>query len=516
MISTTVATFQYPTAEVIILSILLSLTIYCCVYLYRLSLRAQFTIPIIRSEQGKWFYRYNLKSKQLRAYKIIKNNTSRFQRYRITNKNNLNSYNQIKQIDKNESNLFSDKSKDLPFVSIIVPARNEEKRIERCILSLLDQDYPRFEIIVIDDNSTDSTSKILKNILDNAKKKIVSSSPPPPPAADTSTTISMAATSDILKIITLKDKPESWTGKTWASQEGFLQSKGDILLFTDADTYYSKSDTILQAVEYMQGEKLDVLTGIPMSEKLTNFWSKITIPMWDLISILFGVGSVAEVNNPQSKIAYLMGSFFLIKRQIFINVGTFESVHEEIQEDKALGIIIKERGYKLRLVKLRNMVYTLWADDLVSLWRGIGRTVSPLVMKNKRKIVFNLLVIFFSCIFPFILFLLTLSIGLQFLTAPFIQTLQENSYRLELYLPVLSLITCLFVFVISSIKRSEREISIAYTLGTPFGSAFVLIACIYYIVPLLIYGNSRPIIWQGRQYSQKKEHGEEDLHYSLE
>ena len=108
----------------------------------------------------------------------------------------------------------------------------------------------------------------------------------------------------------------------------------------------------------MQREKLDVLTGIPTSEKLTNFWSKITIPMWDFISILFGVGSVAEVNNPKSKIAYLMGSFFLIKRQVFINVGTFESVHQEIQEDKALGILIKERGYKLRLVKLKDMVYT--------------------------------------------------------------------------------------------------------------------------------------------------------------
>ena len=62
-----------------------------------------------------------------------------------------------------------------------------------------------------------------------------------------------------------------------------------------------------------------------------------------------------------------MGSFFLITRQVLINIGTFESVREEIQEDKALGIIIKERGYKLRLVKLKNMVYMLWADDLVTL-----------------------------------------------------------------------------------------------------------------------------------------------------
>ena len=512
MITNTVGTFLYQNAEIIILSILLSFTIYCCAYLYRLSFKAQFAIPIIRSEQGKWFYRYKLRSKQLRAYKMIKNSTSMFQMYKITDKNNLSGYDQFKQINKNKSNLFSDKSKDLPFVSIIVPARNEEKYIERCILSLLDQDYPRFEIIVIDDNSTDATPKILKNILDNTKKKIVLASP----TTDTSTIISMAATSDKLKIITLKDKPKRWTGKTWASQKGFLQSKGDILLFTDADTYYSKSDTILQAVQYMQGEKLDVLTGIPTSEKLTNFWSKITIPMWDFISILFGVGSIAEVNNPKSKIAYLMGSFFLIKRQVFINVGTFESVHEEIQEDKALGIIIKEKGYKLRLVKLRNMVYTLWADDLVTLWRGIGRTVSPLVMENKRKIVFNLLVIFFSCVFPFILFLFTLSLSIHFLTVPHIQTLQENSSSPELYLPVLSMITCLFVFVMSSIKRSEREIFIAYTLGSPFGSAFVLIACIYYIVPLLIYGNSRPITWQGRRYSQKKEHEMEDLHYSLE
>jgi cellulose synthase/poly-beta-1,6-N-acetylglucosamine synthase-like glycosyltransferase len=74
----------------------------------------------------------------------------------------------------------------------------------------------------------------------------------------------------------------------------------------------------------------------------------------DFVSILFGVGSVADVNDPKSKIAYLMGSFFLIKRQVLVDIGTCESVREEIQEDKALGIIIKERGYKLRLVKLKK------------------------------------------------------------------------------------------------------------------------------------------------------------------
>ncbi len=290
-------------------------------------------------------------------------------------------------------------------MSIVVPARNEEKSIERCIRSLLNQDYPKFEINVIDDNSTDNTSKILKNIKDNTTCQNVSS------------TIEAALTSstDKLKIITLKSKPDGWTGKTWASQKGFLESKGEIILFTDVDTYYSKRDTILQTVSHMQREKLDVLTGIPTSEKITNFWSKITIPMSGFIGILFGVGSAAEVNNPKSKFAYLMGSFFLIKREVLRNVGRFESVHEEIQEDKTLGIIIKERGYRLRLVKLKDMVYTLWADDLVILWQGIGRTVAPLVIKNRPRVVINLLIIFFSCILPFILLPFTLSVALEIL-----------------------------------------------------------------------------------------------------
>lgn len=496
------ATLQYHNVELIILCILFSLSICSCVYLYRLAHRAQFSIPVIRSQQVRWFYRYISKSKETKVYSIIKNSNKRFQKYKLTNKNNSNGYNELKQISASITNSLSDNYNNLPFVSIIVPARNEEKYIKRCILSLLNQDYPEFEIIVIDDNSTDGTLRILKNIIDNTKKKIES-------PLDAS--IPSISTTDRLKIITIKDKPKDWTGKTWASQSGLLASNGETLLFTDADTYYSKRDTILQTVSYMQREKLDVLTGIPTSEKLTNFWSKVTIPIWEFISILFGVGSVADVNNPKSKIAYLMGSFFLIKKQVLVEVGTFESVHEELQEDKALGIIIKERGYKLRLVKLKDMVYTLWADDLATLWNGIGRTVIPLVMDNKRKIMLNLLIIFFSCVMPFILLPFTLSMALQFLTMPFIQSIQENSSRIDFYLMILSLIICLFVFRFFSMKSNARGIPFVYTLGTPFGSGFVFIACLYNIIPFLIYGSSMPIIWQGRKYIQKK--NRKDLHY---
>ena len=141
----------------------------------------------------------------------------------------------------------------------------------------------------------------------------------------------------------------------------------------------------------------------------------------------------------------------------------------------------------------------------MTLWHGIGRTVAPLVIKNKPRVVINLLIIFFSCILPFILLPFTLSVALEILFPLLFTDIHEIPFHFEIYLPILSLMTCLFVFVFSSIKRSEEGIPAAYTLGTPFGSGFVFIACLYNIVPLLIYGNPKPILWQGRQYTYKKE-----------
>jgi cellulose synthase/poly-beta-1,6-N-acetylglucosamine synthase-like glycosyltransferase len=143
-----------------------------------------------------------------------------------------------------------DHGESLPFVSIIVPARNEEDYIERCLFSLLRQDYPNFEIIAIDDNSSDNTLAIMENIKNRNNSK----------------TIGLPVNK--LKILSLKFKPDEWTGKTWASEKGYLQSKGTLLLFVDADTNYVNRHLIRKAVSYMQKENLDVLTGIPSSEKL--------------------------------------------------------------------------------------------------------------------------------------------------------------------------------------------------------------------------------------------------------
>jgi len=375
---------------------------------------------------------------------------------------------------------------NLAFVSIIVPTRNEEDYVERCLLSLLRQDYPNFEIVAVDDNSSDTTLDIMEDIKNKNNRK----------------TIGLPV--DKLKILSLKYKPDKWTGKTWASENGYLHSRGTILLFADADTNYVSRDLIRKAVSYMQKENLDVLTGIPSSEKLNGFWSKILMPAWDFINILFKVGS-ADVNDPKSKVAYLMGSFFLIKRQTFVNLGTFESVHDAIQEDKALGVVIKKGGYKMKLVALKEMAYTPCSEEVKAFWHGMGRTVAPLILKNKFKVILNLLVIFFACTLPFINTFIVITYPIIFEKLFFIYNSGAPLHFYYLYLTLLNLIPCIMVFIGCSARCKEYSITLLYSLGIPFASIFVIAACVYNVIPLLISGKTRPIVWQGRQYVYSKE-----------
>ncbi|MFL6457874.1 MAG: glycosyltransferase, partial [Nitrososphaeraceae archaeon] len=338
-------------------------------------------MPIIDLGQKRYCDIQNLSLDTNGKYLIV---NDKYQKDRAENNNGgnnnthslISSYHYCSNLDLESNNNNTTTSsntpeEDLPFVSIIVPARNEEDHVERCLLSLLRQDYPNFEIIAVDDNSSDSTLSIMKDIKNKNNRKAI------------------GLPVDKLKILSVKYKPDKWTGKTWASEKGYLQSTGTVLLFADADTNYVSKHLIREAVSYMQKENLDVLTGIPSSEKLKRFWSKIIIPTWSFVNILFKVGS-ADVNDSKSNVAYLMGSFFLIKRETFVNIGTFESVHDAIQEDKALGVLIKKGGYNIKLVALEEMAYTPCSEGVKAFWHGIGRTLAPLIVKNKFKVILNL------------------------------------------------------------------------------------------------------------------------------
>ena len=419
----------------------------------------------------------------------------------------ITSKNKEKYNGRRKKQIQSPVSQDpLPFVSVIVPVRNEEKYIQRCLLSLLAQDYPYFEVIVIDDNSTDKTLEVIENInrVDTVQHQEIEKRP------------LMLAEDDgnKLKVLSLTNKPEGWAGKTWGSEQGYLKSKGSILLFTDGDTHYHKKDVISSALSYMHRKNLDVLTGVPSLGKIQGFWLKTILPLWGVVNVLFGVNNTSDVNNPKSKYAYLMGSFFTIKRKVFKDVGTFQSVRGALQEDKALGFRIKAKGYNMKIVRLDGMVSVTGSkEDLLGLWHQLGRTVAPLVARNKIRVVTNLLIIFLASLLPFIILPFTLfsyvekEILFSFFTPPTLQRfLFQHGSDYNYWILLINITCCLIVITASAIKGIlEHRLSPIYSILSLFGASFLIVACAYYILPLLLFSKTRPITWQGRKYIYKKE-----------
>jgi chlorobactene glucosyltransferase len=367
----------------------------------------------------------------------------------------------------------------LPFVSIIVPARNEQYNIERCLLSLLHQDYPNFEVIVVDDNSTDNSLKIIQEI----KGRIRGSGEDKPLPRDR------------LKIISLTEKPDKWTGKTWASEQGYLHSSGNILLFTDADTCYMSRDAILQTVSYMLKQNLDVLTGLPLIE-LRDFWSKITMPLWNHFSILLGANTGA-MNNPKTKVAYIVGGFFLISKKVLEEIGTFQSVRNAIHEDAELGSRVKNAGYSIRIVRIDNGVSGLWSRDLQTLWYGIKRTFVPM---NKWKVLASLITVFFMALLPFLLlpYNLLLAIDMSSSQLSWISDISKQGPQQQLTLLsfYLNLTSCIIIIISTAVKDIKKyRMTPTYSLLSFLGAGFIIIS---YIANMISLFTKQSISWRGR------------------
>ena len=219
----------------------------------------------------------------------------------------------------------------------------------------------------------------------------------------------------------------------------------------------------------------------------------------------------SQVNDPKSKIAYLMGCFFMMKRDVFENIGTFKSVKNAIQEDEALGIRIKQSGYKLRLISMSNLIQALWSRDLSTLWHGIGRTLAPMILKEKRNVIINFLAIFFMTTLPFLTLLISFTI-IGFYNHNGLSSITDknncNSYYCELLLILNLIIFIIGIFGVALNSIKMYKISPFYALLYPIGSLFLVIAYLSSIIPLLLSIRKKSAIktieWKGRVYIYKK------------
>jgi chlorobactene glucosyltransferase len=343
--------------------------------------------------------------------------------------------------------------KSRPKVSIIVPARNEELAISKCLKSLLSQDYDNFEVIAVDDSSTDNTFSIISDLSKNNHGLIPIKCPP---------------------------RPDGWIGKNWACYQGYKKSTGDILLFTDADTVH-RSDVLSSAINTMMHDKLDALTLMPKllcQDVITKFTLSV------LSVFLHSRYSPLKVNNPKNKIGYFFGSFYLISKTNYEKVGTHELVRRELVEDGALGRIVKEQKMKLRLVRGENYVEALWARDPSSLWHALRRIIIPLHTEKKKSALMITAFIFFILMEPF----LTLPISMLYLSDNLVKGPLE--------------ITCvliIFLMLICAILQSHFGLlqKSIYGLGFPLGC--IVITASFLVSAISLKGN-RTVKWRDRSY----------------
>ncbi len=340
-----------------------------------------------------------------------------------------------------------------PKVSIILPARNEERFIEKCLQSLICQDYENFEIVAVNDSSTDNTNAIIKKYA-NMESKIIH--------------------------VNARKKPSGWIGKNWACVEGYKRSSGEIMLFTDADTTYHKS-TVSLSISHFISLHLHALTVIPKIACM-EIWTKITLPI--LSVFLHTRFSAIKVNDPKKKIGYFFGSFFLIDKKTYEKIGTHQKVKHEIIEDGALGKIMKNSGYNIRMVRGEEFIEAVWSRDLITLWNALKRLVLPLHIQSRYYTV---------GIFVAMLFLLFMPI--PFSIYSIIHLYSSHVFVILLAISVLA-ISVMYYAVLIEIK--EIGINSMYTVLIPIGAIIILSSFLY----VMLQKDKHMLSWRDRTYSK--------------
>ena len=235
---------------------------------------------------------------------------------------------------------------DAPLVSIVIPARNEARNIRRCAASALASDYPRLEVIVVDDHSTDDTAAIAGQL---------------------------AASDSRLRVVTPPALPDGWFGKQWACAAGADTARGELLGFMDADTWQAP-DLVTRIVNAMRRRGSDLLSVAGMQE-LGSFWERMIQPQIFAI-ILQRFGGTELVNGSSSasqKIAN--GQCIWVRRDAYDALNGHAAVKHEVAEDVALAQHWFRAGRTVTLVLGLSQLSTRMYTSLRELVDGWGKNI---------------------------------------------------------------------------------------------------------------------------------------------
>jgi glycosyltransferase involved in cell wall biosynthesis len=259
----------------------------------------------------------------------------------------------------------------VPRVSIIVAARNEEKKIREALQSLLRLDYPDLEFIVLDDRSTDRTGTILAKM----------------------------ATEDLrLKVANINELPEGWLGKNYALYQGVERAGGELLLFTDADVVMEPS-TLVRAVTYLNANGLDHLAVMPAVHM-----PSLALRLFTSTFGIFFSGFIRpwKAKDPASRKFIGIGAFNLIRRKAYLAVGTHRAIAMRPDDDVKLGKLLKAAGYRQEMVVGMNLVTVEWYSSLRELIDGLMKNFFAGLDYDVSKAIAAGVVVLFLNVWPFV------------------------------------------------------------------------------------------------------------------
>lgn len=238
-------------------------------------------------------------------------------------------------------------------VSILVPARDEEAVIDRLLDTLLAQDHPDLEILVVDDASTDRTGERLR-----------------------------ARSDPRLRVLDGRPLPEGWTGKNNALDHAVGHATGELLLFVDADTLHHPAAARTVALE-MEREGLDALVVLGR-QLVPGPWEKLVNPFfWGFVLMFVDPDRSARPDLPDDALGN--GQFAAFRREAYQRAGGHAAIRDRVIEDVALAKAVKRAGGRYRLRLGPNLTATRMYEGLGQIWRGFGKNAAFVDPRHKGR-----------------------------------------------------------------------------------------------------------------------------------
>jgi glycosyltransferase involved in cell wall biosynthesis len=261
-----------------------------------------------------------------------------------------------------------------PGVSIIVPARNEERAIEDTLGRLLRLEYNNFEVLAVDDRSDDRTGEIMEQ---------VAASP---------------AAHGCLKVIHVSELPTGWLGKAHAMWTAAQQATGDWILFTDADVLF-KPEVLRRALAYAESENADHVVVFPrMIMKRPGERMMIAF-----FQTLFTFGHRPwRVADPKTKDHMGVGAFNLVRRSVYDAVGTYRALRMEVLDDMKLGKVIKNAGFRQRNVFGEDLISIRWARGAMGVVDNLTKNFFAIVSFQWWRAIASVFGLLFLNLGPFL------------------------------------------------------------------------------------------------------------------